>query len=100
MVSFSFTVLASESFAAGVTKVKPPRTHKHRVNEYGNGLPNPDNDSNGDASNTGTDFPPPTTFGTGSGHGGGGNGNPPVKPQPKPNKNFGKIPAGSDKAIN
>ena len=64
------------------------RVVSHRVNQYGNGLPNPDNDSNGDESGTGTNYPAPTTFGTGTGHGGpvhGGGGNPnPVKPHPLP----------------
>jgi hypothetical protein len=100
-VAVSFTALANESFAKGPVKAKPARTHKHRINEYGNGIPNPDNDSNGDESGTGTNYPAPTTFGTGTGHGrpvhGGGNGNPPVKPHPKPI--FGKFPTGADKAL-
>ncbi|HEX4000967.1 MAG TPA: hypothetical protein VHX65_20650 [Pirellulales bacterium] len=74
------------SRAMKATKATASRTHKHRINEYGNGLPNPDADSNGSDSGAGTNFPAPVTFGTGDGYGeghGGGNGNP-VKPHPRP----------------
>jgi len=104
-VVLSVTTLASESFAKGTakaspnassrarfnsftkgaTKAKPSSTPRHRINQYGNGLPNPDADSNGAESGIGTNYPAPVTFGTGTGHGGpvrgGGNGNP-VKPHP------------------
>lgn len=88
-VAISFSAMASQSFAKGkvsssarvrtASKAVPARTHKHRINEYGNGLPNPNADSNGSDSGIGTNYPPPTTFGSGSypNHGGGGNVNPP-----------------------
>lgn len=97
-VAFSFTALANQSFAKRLVKAKLSRTHKNRINEYGNGLPNPNSDSNGSDSGVGTNFPAPTTFGSGSypTHGGGGNPNP-VKPQPKPV--FGTFPTGPDKTL-
>jgi hypothetical protein len=85
----SLSVLSNEGFAkghAGGRQVASHRIVSHRVNQYGNGIPNPDNDSNGAESGIGTNYPAPVTFGTGTGHyGGHGGGNPnPVKPHPKP----------------
>jgi hypothetical protein len=87
-VIVAFSAVPNQGFARGGLKPSRAYGHRtyvsHRVNQYGNGIPNPDSDSNGADSGIGTNYPAPVTFGTGTGHyGGHGGGNPnSVKPHP------------------